>query len=119
MEKADSESSMHELLASNDLAIYEVDGAHPLRGVDGNPDGNIGILQLSNPLTDQAAEFKLSIAAFATLSQLEVRGGARQEDTLVDMISAVLQPMIQDWLDRELPGMVERLIALEIRRIGL
>lgn len=36
--------------------------------------------------------------------------------TLEDIVSAMLKPMLQDWLEQNLPPLVERLVAEEIER---
>lgn len=38
-------------------------------------------------------------------------------NTVEAMVNAMLRPMIKDWLDKNLPGIVERLVAAEIRRL--
>ena len=43
-----------------------------------------------------------------------VRSG---ETSLEGMVREMLRPMLADWLDRNLPPMVERLVAAEIARI--
>lgn len=44
-----------------------------------------------------------------------VRSG---ETSLEGMVREMLRPMLADWLDRNLPPMVERLVAAEIARIA-
>jgi len=38
--------------------------------------------------------------------------------TLEDIVKELLRPMLKDWLDRNLPGMVERLVSREISKIA-
>ncbi|USI72686.1 DUF2497 domain-containing protein [Sphingomonas morindae] len=56
--------------------------------------------------------------AFAALSQLQIRPEAGPGLTLEALVADLLRPMLRDWLDRELPGIVERLVAAEIARVS-
>ena len=56
--------------------------------------------------------------AFAALSQLQVRSEAGQENTLEGLVADMLRPMLREWLDRELPGIVERLVEAEVKRVS-
>jgi cell pole-organizing protein PopZ len=38
--------------------------------------------------------------------------------TLEDIVKAMLKPMLQDWLEQNLPPLVERLVAEEIERVN-
>ncbi len=38
--------------------------------------------------------------------------------TLDALVREMLQPMLADWIDRNLPDMVERLVQAEIRRMS-
>lgn len=44
-------------------------------------------------------------------------GVSRAGTTLEDIVREEMRPMIKDWLDRHLPGMVERLVRAEIERV--
>ena len=63
-----------------------------------------------------------SAAAFSGL--LGSVGGGRgmplgdSAKTLEELVKELLRPMLKDWLDRNLPGMVERLVAREIAKIA-
>ncbi len=64
-------------------------------------------------LSNQAAE---SISgAFANLSNMVVSGQAK---TMEDLMREMLRPMLQAWLDQNLPPMVEKMVASEIRRLS-
>lgn len=64
-------------------------------------------------LSNQAAE---SISgAFSNLSNLVVSGQAK---TMEDLMREMLRPMLQAWLDQNLPPMVEKMVASEIRRLS-
>ena len=53
--------------------------------------------------------------AFSMLSHTVLSANAR---TLEDLVKEMLRPMLKDWLDANLPGMVERLVRAEIDRIA-
>lgn len=96
------------------------------------------ILELTSPMPEAAAEPAPSAQApkagldgltsttaavasrnaFAALSQLQVRAEAGQENTLEGLVTDMLRPMLREWLDRELPAMVERLVAAEVARLS-
>lgn len=82
------------------------------------------VLELTSPLPDErgpilsgAAE-QASRNAFAALGQLQVRSDAAQPTTLEGLVADMLKPMLREWLDRELPALVERLVAAEIQRVS-
>ena len=56
--------------------------------------------------------------AFAALSQLQVRAETGQENTLEGLVADMLRPMLREWLDRELPTLVERMVSAEISRLS-
>ncbi|MHC2020134.1 MULTISPECIES: DUF2497 domain-containing protein [unclassified Methylobacterium] len=53
--------------------------------------------------------------AFQLLAGTRVSQNAR---TIEDMVQDMLRPMLQSWLDDNLPGMVERLVRAEIERVA-
>ena len=68
----------------------------------------------------------VSAEAFAGLAQaveeretaarrLPVREGG---ETIEDMVRAMLKPMLHEWLDAHLPGIVERLVEEEVQRLS-
>jgi uncharacterized protein len=59
-----------------------------------------------------------SRTAFAALTQLQVRTDSGQSNTLEGLVADLLRPMLRDWLDRELPALVERLVEAEIKRVS-
>lgn len=106
-------------------------------------DDDLDVLELTSPLPDPYHEdYRMAAAsplsspaptgdpilsgaaanasrnAFAALSQLQVRAETGQENTLEGLVTDLLRPMLRDWLDRELPGIVERLVAAEIQRVS-
>jgi len=52
------------------------------------------------------------------LSRLVVKPDVTGNDTLEGMVREMLRPMLRDWLDAQLPGIVEAMVAKEIARIS-
>lgn len=52
--------------------------------------------------------------AFSSLSGLVV---SNQTKTMEDLVKEMLRPMLQSWLDQNLPPLVEKMVAAEIRRL--
>jgi uncharacterized protein len=67
-------------------------------------------------LSGQAAT--ASRNAFAALSQLQVRNEDGKSNTLEGLVADLLRPMLREWLDRELPPLVERVVTAEVRRLS-
>ena len=51
------------------------------------------------------------------LSRMIVKPDVAGSDTLEGMVREMLRPMLRDWLDANLPAMVETMVAREIDRI--
>jgi cell pole-organizing protein PopZ len=66
------------------------------------------------PLLSEQAGRQVA-AAFGELSEAFA---ARNRKTLDDMAEAMLRPMLQDWLDNNLPLLVEKLVREEIERVA-
>jgi cell pole-organizing protein PopZ len=54
-------------------------------------------------------------AAFGSLATTILSENAR---TLEDLVQEMMRPMLKDWLDENLPGMVERMVRAEIERVS-
>lgn len=54
-------------------------------------------------------------AAFGNLSHTILSANAR---TLDDLVAEMLRPMLKNWLDDNLPSLVERLVRAEIERVA-
>jgi cell pole-organizing protein PopZ len=67
-------------------------------------------------MSDPAAQ--ASRNAFAALSQMQVRAEIGAENTLEGLVADLLRPMLREWLDRELPSLVERMVQAEITRVS-
>jgi cell pole-organizing protein PopZ len=65
---------------------------------------------LLSPNSDAAVSGAFSALAHTILAQ-----NAR---TLEDLVVEMLQPMLRDWLDENLPSLVERLVKEEIERVS-
>ena len=59
---------------------------------------------------------KASKAALAALANLTVDPKA-SENTLDGLVREMLRPMLKEWLDANLPELVERVVAREVARI--
>ena len=56
--------------------------------------------------------------ALASLSKMVVKPEVAGSDTLEGVVRDMLKPMLKDWLDANLPEMVERMVAQEVARIS-
>jgi len=131
--------SIKKVIARDNRAGAEPTPAAPRHSRDGAPgpldpfEEDEGILDLSEaaaladpapgpgPLIADAAisSMRESLAALATISAPGVapqivRSG---ETSLEGLVRELLRPMLADWLDKNLPPLVERLVATEIARI--
>jgi len=59
-----------------------------------------------------------SRGALDSLSRILVKPEAGSDGTLEGMVRDMLRPMLREWLDRNLPGLVEDMVAREIARIS-
>ena len=66
-------------------------------------------------ISDEAAE--VSRARLASLSRLVIKPEVAGSDTLEGLVREMLKPMLRDWLDTNLPDLVETMVAKEIARI--
>ncbi|WP_296611288.1 DUF2497 domain-containing protein [Sphingomonas sp.] len=66
-------------------------------------------------ISDETAE--ASRARLASLSRLVVKPEVAGSDTLEGLVRDMLKPMLRDWLDANLPSLVEAMVAKEIARI--
>jgi len=71
---------------------------------------------LDGLLSSTSAE--ASRSAFAALSQLQVRSEEGKSNTLEGLVADLLKPMLREWLDRELPSLVERVVSAEVKRLA-
>lgn len=66
--------------------------------------------------SDEAANF--SMGQFGVLSNLLTTGYQGAGNTLEDLVREMLRPMLKEWLDKNLPPIVERMVAKEIARLA-
>ena len=66
-------------------------------------------------LLSRDAESAASAAFGALANSLSSSNGGR---TLEDIVADMLRPMLKEWLDENLPALVERLVAEEIERVA-
>ncbi|CAM5645441.1 hypothetical protein MAUB1S_11145 [Mycolicibacterium aubagnense] len=94
--------------------------------------------QPGNDVTDEPAEFTIrqepaiesavlrpalisehtSRQVAASFEELSEAFAGRAKKTFDDMAAEMLRPMLQDWLDNNLPTLVERLVREEIERVA-
>lgn len=67
-------------------------------------------------LSPTAAE--ASRGPLEALSRMVVKPEVAGSDTLEGMVREMLRPMLRDWLDANLPGIVEAMVSREIARIS-
>lgn len=65
-----------------------------------------------SPVTAEAAR-----GALGQLSRLMVKPEAGSDGTLEGLVRELLRPMVSEWLDANLPRLVEELVAREIAKI--
>jgi cell pole-organizing protein PopZ len=136
MGEINQDPSMEEILASIKRVIAE-DGraaaARPARGsrpveaprpsplADEDEDD---VLELSDPVSegdglvsdDAAAASRQSLAALSALRD-KTEGAPAGDGPLEAVVREMLRPMLKEWLDRNLPDIVEELVTREIARI--
>ena len=125
---------MEEILASIKRVIAE-DGraasARPARGsrpaaapeASFAPEPEDDILELNDPIdegsslvSDDAAEAsRQSLAALAAVRDYQPAAGG--DGALEAVVREMLKPMLKDWLDANLPDIVEEIVTREVARI--
>ena len=133
----ESEPSVEEILASIKKVIARdnresAEGERRRREKRGLSRDEEDVLELGAEaeLVEQEAEALLPEEArvsmresFAALAMLAEPGATPQivrsgETSLEGLTREMLRPMLAEWLDKNLPGMVEKLVAAEIARIA-
>jgi cell pole-organizing protein PopZ len=136
MGEINQDPSMEEILASIKRVIAE-DGraaaARPARGsrpVEAprprslSDEDEEDVLELSDPVCegdglisdDAAAASRQSLAALSALRD-KAEGVPAGDGPLEAVVREMLKPMLKEWLDRNLPEIVEELVTREIARI--
>jgi cell pole-organizing protein PopZ len=132
MGEINQEPSMEEILASIKRVIAE-DGraaaARPARGSRPTEapfpaPAEDDVLELSDPISegdgliseDAAAASRQSLAALSALRE-KTETVPSGDGPLEAVVRDMLKPMLKDWLDQNLPQIVEELVTREIARI--
>src|SRR3954470_24480582 len=131
MAELNQEPSMEEILASIKRVIAE-DGRAAARPARGSrpaeaPPLEEDVLELSDPIgetpaqplvsEDAAAASRQSLAALSALRERSESLPAGGDGPLEALVREMLKPMLKDWLDTNLPEIVEQLVAREVARI--
>jgi cell pole-organizing protein PopZ len=126
------EPSMEEILASIKRVIAEDSRAQPARPARGSRPveapraaaGEDDVLELSDPVTDgdglvsddAAAASQKALAALSAVKE-RTETVAVGDGPLEAVVREMLKPMLKEWLDANLPEIIEQLVAREIARI--
>jgi cell pole-organizing protein PopZ len=68
-------------------------------------------------LVDKVAE-TATVSAFARLSENIALARSKDGVTLEDIVAEQLKPLLKDWLDDNLPSLIERLVEKELQRLA-
>ena len=83
------------------------------QAVEAEPEAHTGE-STADPLLSPEANEAVALSFGALSANLEVRSAELADSMVRDM----LRPMVKEWLDDNLPAMVERLVRDEIQRIA-
>jgi cell pole-organizing protein PopZ len=127
------EPSMEDILASIKRVIAEdgrpaarpARGSRPAEAPRPSPPDEDDVLELQDPLgegqglvsDDAAIASRQSLAALASLRERGAELLPADDAALGAAVREMLKPLLKDWLDRNLPDMVEELVTREIARI--
>jgi hypothetical protein len=128
------EPSMEDILASIKRVIAEdgrpaarpARGSRPAEAPRPAPPEEDDVLELQDPVgegqplvsDDAAIASRQSLAALASLRERAGETSPADDDAALGAaVREMLKPLLKDWLDRNLPDMVEALVTREIARI--
>ena len=97
-------------------AEESVMAARPIAPAQHEPTIKEAAARVDTILSERAAE--ASRQPLEALSRMVVKPEVPGSDTLEGMVRELLKPMLRDWLDANLPGVVEAMVAKEIARIS-
>jgi hypothetical protein len=130
MSDVGQDSSMEDILASIKRVIAEdvrppaARGVRPRADVDPDEDGDEDdILELDTPLSAADADLVSADAVEATRNSLAALTALRNPPPVADaaaletVVRDMLRPMLKDWLDQRLPGIVTDIVTKEVARI--
>ncbi|MET1112067.1 MAG: DUF2497 domain-containing protein [Allosphingosinicella sp.] len=124
---------MEDILASIKRVIAEdgrpaarpARGSRPAEAPRPAPPDEDDVLELQDPVgegqglvsDDAAIASRQSLAALASLRAAGMEAIPTDDAALGAAVREMLKPLLKDWLDRNLPDMVEELVTREIARI--
>ncbi len=100
---------------ANDDSILELTQSVPEPEIVSMPSSANGAA--SDALLSATAEAASRSALASLSSAMVVRPEVTGSDTLEGLVREMLKPMLKDWLDANLPEVVERVVAKEVSRI--
>jgi uncharacterized protein len=118
--------SMEEILASIKRVIREDarPAVQPRRGRRSDPptSNDDDVLELDEPIGESGPTLVSDGAAAASRQSLSALSSVRsasgtEQGALDGVVREMLRPMLKDWLDQNLPLIVEELVTREIARI--
>lgn len=96
--------------AAMEVAADSPPASHDMADISEEKAASVGVEALLSPLTRASVT-----SAFDALTvSMTVQNSSMVEDAVRDM----LRPMLKDWLDNNLPTIVERLVRTEIERVA-
>jgi uncharacterized protein len=125
MGEPSQDPSMEEILASIKRVIAEDGDSVPQRTRRGR--GRLrdedDVLELQNPVSDEDGllagdKAEVSRNSLAALAAAREQGQAVGDGPLEAVVRDMLRPMLKQWLDDNLPEIVEELVTREIARIS-
>jgi len=103
-------ASFRKIDGSQDVVFDEPEPPPPPRAEPARPSAPPPPQSMLSPATAAAVD-----SAFNALAQTVLVQNAK---TLEDLVREMLRPMLQHWLDNNLPTLVERLVRQEIERVA-
>ena len=111
MTTPEPEAEFHTIDGQSDIAFEE----SPPDPVPAPPSPRLQFPERAHQSLMSAATSAAVDSAFNTLAHTVLVQNAR---TLEDLVKEMLQPLLKNWLDDNLPGLVERLVRAEIERVS-
>lgn len=97
--------------------VVEPSDPSPDSVVDGAPNPPAPIATpIKTILSSETAE--ATRGALDALSRVVVKTEPPSETTLESLVREMIRPMLREWIDAKLPGLVETMVAREIARIS-
>jgi hypothetical protein len=112
-DSADTDDDADEILELTDEVAPEVEGQEA--ELHGQPE-IMGDMSVETILSNETAA--ASRHSLAALSALLIRPDDAPSNTLEGLVRDMLRPMLKEWLDANLPDLVEKIVAKEIARLS-